>query len=77
VTQRIAATKDALFSRSARTHTVRAGESLWTIAERLVGPDASATAIAAEVARLWELNRDRIGSGDPSLIYAGTTLRLR
>jgi nucleoid-associated protein YgaU len=77
VTEQVSATAEASASRSARTHTVRAGESLWTIAERLVGPDASATAVAAEVARLWELNRDRIGSGDPSLIYTGTTLRLR
>jgi hypothetical protein len=60
----------------ARFHVVRPGESLWTIAEDLLGPDSSATRIAAEVARLWELNRDRIPSGDPDLIAVGQQLRL-
>ena len=60
-----------------RIHIVRPGESLWTIAEDLLGSDASATSIAAEVARLWELNRDRIPSGDPDLIAVGQRLRLR
>jgi hypothetical protein len=61
----------------ARFYVVRPGQSLWTIAEDLLGPDASATRIAAEVARLWELNRDRIPSGDPDLIAVGQQLRLR
>jgi hypothetical protein len=61
----------------ARVHIVRPGESLWTIAQGLLGPDASAMSIAAEVARLWELNRDRISSGDPDLIGVGEHLRLR
>jgi LysM domain len=59
------------------TYTVQSGDSLWSIARRLVGPSASAARIARELNRLWELNRDRIGSGDPSLIYAGTVLRIR
>jgi hypothetical protein len=59
------------------TYTVQSGDSLWSIAHRLVGPRASAARIARELNRLWELNRDRIGSGDPSLIYAGTVLRIR
>ena len=58
-------------------HIVRPGESLWTIAEDLLDSDASATSIAAEVARLWELNSDRIPSGDPDLIAVGQRLRLR
>lgn len=61
----------------ARIHTVRPGESLWAIAADLLGPDASATIIAAEVARLWELNREHIPSGDPDLIAVGQRLRLR
>jgi hypothetical protein len=61
----------------ARFHAVRPGESLWTIAEDLLAPDASATRIAAEVARLWELNRDRIPSGDPDQIAVGQQLRIR
>ena len=60
-----------------RLHIVRPGESLWTIAEGLLEPGASATNIAAEVARLWELNRDRIPSGDPDLIEVGQQLKLR
>jgi hypothetical protein len=60
-----------------RIHVVRPGESLWSIAEGLLGPDASATRIAAEVARIWELNREQIPSGDPDLIEVGQQLRLR
>ena len=60
-----------------RIHIVRPGESLWTIAEDLLGSDASATNIAAEVARLWEVNRERIPSGDPDLIAVGQQLKLR
>ena len=33
--------------------------------------------VAGKVAELWRLNEDRIGTGDPNLIYAGTELRLR
>ncbi len=58
-------------------HTVRPGESLWVIAERELGPGADAAAISAEVARLWELNAEAIGTGDPDVIMAGTKLRLR
>jgi LysM domain len=54
---------------------VQPGDSLWSIARRLVGPEPSDGRIAREMNRLWQLNRDRIGSGDPSLIYAGTVLR--
>ena len=61
----------------ARVHVVQPGESLWTIAENLLGAGSSATNIAAEVARLWELNRERIPSGDPDLIAVGQQLRLR
>ena len=64
-------------SASARFHVVRPGESLWAIAERLLGDDASTAEIADEVARLWTLNRDRIASGDANLIVAGTKLKLR
>jgi hypothetical protein len=63
--------------RGARVHVVKPGESLWVIAAQLLGPDASAARIAAEVARLWELNRDQIPSGDPDLIEVGQQLRLR
>jgi nucleoid-associated protein YgaU len=61
---------------SGQRYTVRAGDSLWSIARRLLGPEASAGRIAREVNRLWELNRDRIGTGNPSLIHVGTVLKL-
>jgi len=59
------------------SYVVQSGDCLWHIAESLLPGDASDAQIAAEVARLWALNEDSIGTGDPSLIYVGTTLRLR
>lgn len=61
----------------ARFHTVRAGESLWSIASDLLGQGASAAAIALEVERLWQLNGGRIGTGDRNLLGVGVKLRLR
>jgi nucleoid-associated protein YgaU len=58
------------------TYVVRSGDSLWSIATRLLGPRASAAEIADEVNRLWKLNRDRIGTGDPDLLPVSTELRL-
>jgi nucleoid-associated protein YgaU len=60
-----------------RTHTVRPGESLWAIAADVLGDEATVARIAREVHRLWQLNRDRIGTGDPDLLMIGTRLRLR
>jgi hypothetical protein len=60
-----------------RLHTVRPGESLWSIATALLPPGAGNAEIATEVQRLWRLNADRIGTGDPNLILVGTVLRLR
>ena len=60
-----------------RAHTVLAGESLWAIASDLLGADASPARIAREVQRLWQLNQDRIGTGDPDLLLIGTRLVLR
>ena len=59
-----------------REHVVRPGESLWSIAAAMAGRDASPAEIARIVNRLWTLNADRIGTGDPDLVMAGTTLRL-
>jgi LysM repeat protein len=60
-------------------YTVRPGDSLWSIATRLLARhgDASAADMAQEVARLWALNADRIGTGDPNLLPVGVVLRLR
>ena len=62
---------------SGPTYTVQPGDSLWSIAARLLGPDAASAAIADEVRRLWALNERRIGTGDPDLLIAGTALELR
>jgi LysM domain len=58
-------------------HVVQQGESLWSIASDLLGDQASVDRVAREVGRLWELNAERIGTGSPDLLYAGTRLRLR
>jgi len=54
---------------------VHRGDSLWSIAARHLGPDAS----AAEIDRSWRqwfsLNRDRVGA-DPDLILPGQILRV-
>ncbi len=60
-----------------RSHLVRQGESLWSIARGRLGENASSAAIAHEVARLWRLNRERIGTGNPDIVMAGTRLILR
>jgi hypothetical protein len=59
------------------TYRVRAGDSLWSIARGVLGAQASNGQLAREVARLWRLNEQRIGTGDPSLLHIGTLLRLR
>lgn len=60
----------------ARTYEVRRGDSLWSIAQAVLGTEASPAQIAREVHHLWQLNADAIGTGDPDLIMAGQTLRL-
>ena len=64
-------------SSGARFHVVQRGESLWSIATDRLGEQAGVARIASEVHRLWQLNEDRIASGSPDLLYAGTRLRLR
>lgn len=59
-----------------RTHVVREGECLWSIAAAQIGPDATPAQVARLVNRLWELNVERIGTGDPDLLMVGTELRL-
>jgi hypothetical protein len=60
-----------------RVHVVRPGESLWSIASALLREDASNDRVAAEVNRLWALNREGIGTNDPDLLPIGTRLTLR
>lgn len=52
---------------------VRAGDSLWTIAARYLGPHATNAEIAHEWPRWWAANRQLIGS-DPNLIQPGLRL---
>jgi len=59
------------------SYVVRPGDCLSHIAEALLPADADDAEIASKVARLWHLNEDRIGTGDPDVIYPGTVLRLR
>lgn len=59
-----------------RLYTVQAGDSLWSIAARRLGPDSSPAQVAAVVQRLWQLNAETISSGDPDLIVPGQRLRL-
>ncbi len=56
---------------------VEPGDSLWSIAARLLGKDASPARIARKVSQLWTLNEDRIGTGRPDLVLVGTKLKLR
>ena len=64
-------------AQGADSYVVRSGDSLWSIASALLDDGASAAQIAREVNRLWQLNAERIGTGDPDLIMPGQTLRLR
>ena len=54
---------------------VNPGDSLWSIAQRQLGPNATPEQIADEVEQTFELNRERIGD-DPNLIRAGQELLL-
>ena len=49
---------------------VNPGDSLWSIVQERLYPEAPPQQIALEVNRLYELNQDRIG-GDPNLIFPG------
>jgi nucleoid-associated protein YgaU len=63
--------------RGDRVYVVRAGDSLWSVAADRLGAGAGVAAIAREVNRLWERNRDRIATGDPDVLRVGTRLTLR
>lgn len=52
---------------------VHRGDSLWSIVERDLGPDANASQVAATWPAWYAANRDRIGS-DPDILLPGTTL---
>jgi hypothetical protein len=54
---------------------VSPGDTLWSISEERLGPQATPQQIAREVERIYALNRDRIGP-DPNLIFSGQELSL-
>jgi Tfp pilus assembly protein FimV len=62
---------------SGQDYTVVRGDTLWSIAQRVVGPDAGVDEVTREVERLWSLNADRIGTATPSVLLPGVVLRLR
>jgi hypothetical protein len=71
-----AGTREGL-DEGSRFYVVQPGDSLWSIAKRLLGGDPSAGRIAREVNRLWTLNSSRIATGDPDLLMVGTRLEVR
>lgn len=62
--------------RDRATLRVAPGDSLWSIAVRLAPDGASAATVASVLRRLWRLNAERIGTGDPSTLPTGVVLRL-
>ena len=52
---------------------VLAGDSLWSIAARHLGPAADATEVAEAWPRWWEANRSVVGD-DPDLLLPGQRL---
>lgn len=53
--------------------TVRAGDSLWSLTARYLGPDACAAEIARTWPRWWDHNREVVGP-DPHLLLPGQVL---
>jgi HSP20 family molecular chaperone IbpA len=62
-------------SAEAASVVVRPGDTLWSITEERLGPNATPRQIANGVERIHALNRDRIG-GDPNLTFTGQKLLL-
>ena len=54
---------------------VRPGDSLWSISEERLGPDATPRRILNGAKRIHALNRDRIGA-DPGLLLVGQELSI-
>ena len=52
---------------------VNPGDSLWSIGQEHLGPEATPKQILEEARRIYEINRDRIGN-DPNLLVAGQEL---
>lgn len=59
------------------TYVVQPGDCLWHIAAAVLPAGSDTQAVEDKVKELWQMNEDRIGTGDPNLIFPGTVLRLR
>ena len=59
----------------AATLTVRPGDSLWRLSERLLGPGADPGAVADVCRALYRANHARVGD-DPDLVLPGTVLHI-
>lgn len=59
----------------AATVTVRPGDSLWLLSERLLGPGADPGAVADACRALHRANHARVGD-DPDLVLPGTVLHI-
>jgi LysM repeat protein len=64
---------DATHAAHAVVVVVRPGDSLWSISEEHLGPNATAQRIDRKTERIYALNRERIGA-DPNLILVGQEL---
>ena len=69
------AVEDVDRDRPERTVIVKPGDSLWSISEQRLGPEASPQRVYDHTYQMYALNRKRIGS-DPDLIFAGQRLWL-
>jgi nucleoid-associated protein YgaU len=63
-------------SSSASSVVVKPGDSLWSIARHVLPAGSGDPAIEHKVVQIWDRNANRIGTGDPNLIFAGTRLLL-
>jgi hypothetical protein len=68
-------TYESTDSAADRRRVVTPGDSLWSIAQEQLGPNAAPEWVANEVERIHWDNRDRIGE-DPNLILVGQELTL-
>jgi hypothetical protein len=57
-------------------YVVAKGDSLSSIATRILGPKAGKDIITKKVADLWKVNADSVGTGDPDVLPLRTRLRL-
>lgn len=61
---------------TAGTYVVKEGDCLWTIAAAHLEGRATNRAVTGEVDRIYRVNAETIGTGNPNLIYPGQRLKL-